>query len=97
MTDLDLWIIGWAVGGAAVLVAALLLLTIIVAAYGIQRETDRALDALRRIDANTKAIWALGRTAKRFNAIRDYFEGLETQTARIGAAGAGEDMGRREP
>jgi uncharacterized membrane protein YphA (DoxX/SURF4 family) len=88
------WIIGWALGGAAVVVAALLLLAIIVIARGIGKEAERALRALRRIDANTRAIWGLGRTAKRFSAIHDGFEALEDHTARPGAAG-GETTGGR--
>lgn len=95
VTDLDTWIIGWALGGAAVVVAALLLLAIIAIAHGIQREANRALAALRRIDSNTHAIWTLGRTAKRFSAIHDCFEALEDRTARIAAAAGGERAGRR--
>jgi hypothetical protein len=79
------WIIGWALGGAAVLIAALLLIAIIVIARGIGREAERALRALRRIDAHSRSIWALGRTAKRFGAIHDCFEALEDHTARTGA------------
>lgn len=85
MSDMDLWIIGWAIGGAIVLVTALLLIAILLTAWGIEKHAGRALEALHRIDGNTKAIWTLGSTAKRFDAIRDYVESLENKTARMGA------------
>lgn len=96
MADLGAWVIWWAAGGAVVVIAALLLVAIIVTANGIQREAGRALEALRVIDANTKAIWALGRTAQRFNATRDYADALEDRTARLSLPPSGEGARRRE-
>lgn len=93
MADLGPWIIGWVLGGAGVLITAVLLIAILVTAHGIDREAARALRALQTIETRTKAIWILGRTAKRFGAVRDYFEALRDQTARLRPGRAGESGG----
>lgn len=95
MADLGPWIIGWTLGGAAVLIAAMLLIAILLTARSIERDAARALRALQDIETRTKAIWILGRTAKRIGAIRDYFEALRDQTARLRSPRAPESGGGR--
>jgi hypothetical protein len=78
MADLGVWGLWWAVGGAVVLVAALLLIWILLAARGIEREARRALAAARQVEANTRPIWRLA-------DVREALEAVEARTARRGA------------
>jgi hypothetical protein len=53
------WTIGFAAGGAVVLVVAVLLIGIIYQALRILRLARTASDVVGEIDANTRSIWAL--------------------------------------
>lgn len=77
MTALSTWTLWWGVGGAIVLVAALLLIWILLAARGIEREARRALGAARRLEANTAPLWRLGSTRKALEAARHHVQGNE--------------------
>src|SRR5262249_7420874 len=65
MTDADLyrlWYVWLTIGGAIVVVAAVLLVTIWLTARGIEREALRALRAVERIRESTHPIWHLDDT-----------------------------------
>lgn len=53
------WGFWYAVGAAVVVVAATLLIAILLVARSIAAHATRALEAARRIEENTKPIWAL--------------------------------------
>lgn len=74
------WGFWFAVGGAVVLIAATLLIAILLVARGIEKEADRALDAARRVQANTRAIWALGDARDSVRGIRDHVEAIEEKS-----------------
>src|SRR5262249_2851786 len=60
MTDADLfrlWYLWLAIGGAIVVVAAALLVTIWLTARGIESQARRALVAVERIRTSTQPIW----------------------------------------
>lgn len=65
------WGFWYIVGGALVLVAAALLVTILLVARGIEKEAGRALRACRDIEENTNAILELEDARERLEQIRD--------------------------
>lgn len=87
------WSFWYIVGGALVLVAAALLVTILLVARGIEKEAARALRACRDINENTNAIWELEDARERLEQIRDGAmaieekAGLLARTLHGGAAG----------
>ncbi len=56
------WVVGWAIGAAVVLVAALLLLAIIALAHRIRRQADEITAALEGARENTQELFELTRT-----------------------------------
>lgn len=60
MSDANWWIVGWSVGGAVVLIAALLLITILMVARKIRRQATGALDVVHELREATLPLWALG-------------------------------------
>lgn len=74
------WTFWYVVGGAVVLVAALLLIAILVVARGIAGEAERALAAARRIEANTGAIPALAGALDLLLDIHDRARGIADKT-----------------
>jgi hypothetical protein len=75
MTNMTLWTLGWAMGGAVALVAAALLIWILLAARSIEREARRVLVAVRSIEANTRPLWHLTGTRKALDRARHRLEG----------------------
>lgn len=65
------WSFWYIVGGAVVLVAAALLITILLVARGIEKEAARALEACREINESTMPIWKLEDARERLEHIRD--------------------------
>jgi hypothetical protein len=74
MADYSLWILWWALGGAAVLLAAALLGWILVAARGIEREARRALAAARSVKERTGPFWSLSSAREALDTARDHVE-----------------------
>lgn len=89
MTDADLfrlWSVWLVIGGAVVVVAAALLVTIWLTARGIEREARRALDAVERIGAATRPIWALDDTNRTADELLVAARDLEVHGAAIASA-----------
>jgi hypothetical protein len=86
MTSAELWA-AWRlwmlVGGAIVLVAAALLVTIWLTARSIADHATRALRAAEAIRDNTRAIWELPTTNETAEQIRDTVRDIETRTAAL--------------
>lgn len=82
MAGLDVWILGWSIGAAVVVVAAALLLWILLVARGIEREAQRVLAAARRIDANTRPIWRLADVRECLVTVRDELDHARPQQQR---------------
>ena len=91
------WLFWYAVGGAIVLAAAILLIAILVVARGIEKEAGRALAAAREIEANTKVIWRLGEARDAVETIRDAAEAIAAKGEFLLSALHGEAGARREP
>lgn len=84
------WGFWYAVGIAIVLVAATLLIAILLAARGIEREAVRALAALQAIEGNTRAIWNLAGALEGLEKVRDLGGAVEAKAAHLAAALHGE-------
>jgi len=100
MTDADLfrlWYLWLAIGGAVVVVAATLLVTIWLTACGIEREARRALAAVERIGTATRPIWQLDDTNQTAEELLAAARDLETHGAAIAAALGGPGPARRTP
>jgi hypothetical protein len=98
MTDADLyrlWILGLALGGAIVIVAAALLVTIWLTARGIEREAVRALRAVERIREATRPIWLLDETNRVADELLAATRVLEAHGAEIAAVLGGAGPARR--
>ena len=98
MTDADLfrlWYVWLAIGGAVVVVAAALLVTIWLTARGIEREARRALVAVARIDAATKPIWNLDDTNRVADELLAAARDLETHGAEIASVLGGPGPAQR--
>ena len=98
MTDADLyrlWYLWLAIGGAVVVVAAALLVTIWLTARGIEREALRALRALERIREATKPIWLLDDTNRAAEGLAVAARELERHGGEIAAALGGADPAER--
>ena len=98
MTDADLfrlWYLWLAIGGAIVLIAASLLVTIWLTARGIEREARRALTAVERIRTSTQPIWALGATNQVADDLLAAARDLEAHGTMIVSALGGPDTTRR--
>jgi hypothetical protein len=98
MTDTDLyrlWYLWLAIGGAIVLVAAGLLVTIWLTARGIEREALRALRAVERIGAATQPIWALDETNRLADELLAAARDLETHGGAIASALGGSSPTQR--
>lgn len=88
MTDTDLyqlWYLWLVIGGAIVIVAATLLVTIWLTARGIRREAARALRAVEKIGAATTPIWLLDETNRVADDLLAAARDLETHGAEIAA------------
>ncbi len=88
MTDADLyrlWYLWLAVGGAIVVVAAALLVTIWVTARGIEREALRALAAVEKIGTATRPIWQLDDTNRLAEDLLTAARDLESHGRQIAA------------
>ena len=76
------WVIGWAIGAAVVLVAALLLLAIIALARRIARQAGEIVTALDGTRENTTALFDVTRTNlavdRTTRGLRTVREGLES-------------------
>jgi predicted polyphosphate/ATP-dependent NAD kinase len=100
MTDADLyrlWYLWLAIGGAVVLVAASLLVTICLTARGIEREARRALAAVEQIGAATRPIWQLDATNQTAEDLLAAARDLEAHGTAIAAALGGPGPARRTP
>ncbi len=98
MTDADLyrfWCLWLAIGGAIVVVAGALLVTIWLTARGIEREALRALRAVERIGAATKPIWLLDETNRVADELLAAARDLETHGGAIASALGGTDPAQR--
>lgn len=89
------WMIWWSIGGAVVALAALLLIWIIAMAWSIEKQSARALGALRRIERNTGAIWNLAGVADHLSQLVNRADAIERRTA--AAASARQAAARRRP
>ena len=92
MTSAELWA-AWRlwmlVGGAVVLVAAALLVTIWLTASSIAAHAARALGAAEAIRDNTRAIWELQTTNEVAEQLRDTVRDIEAKATRLVDALAG--------
>lgn len=98
MTDADLyrlWYVWLAIGGAIVVVAAALLVTIWLTARGIRREALRALRAVEKIGVATQPIWLLGETNRVAEDLLSAARDLEMHGAEIAAALGGSEPVQR--
>jgi hypothetical protein len=98
MTDADLfrlWYLWLAIGGAIVVIAASLLVTIWLTARGIEREARRALVAVERIRTSTQPIWSLDSTKQVADDLLAAARDLEAHGAMIASALGGPDATRR--
>ena len=89
MTDAELyrlWCLWLAIGGAIVVVAAALLVTIWLTARGIEREALRALTAVEKIGAATRPIWQLDETNRVADELLAAARDLETHAGEIASA-----------
>ena len=84
------WGFWYVVGIAIVLVAATLLIVILQAARGIEREAGRTLTALQAVEENTRAIWNLAGALEGFEKVRDLGGAVEAKAAYLVAALHGE-------
>lgn len=89
------WGFWFAVGGALVAVAAALLVTILLAARGIEEEAARALEAARAVEASTRPIWELDGARNTLEDLRGHVDSLEQVTGRLAGALHGEEDGAR--
>ncbi len=78
MADYDQWALWWAAGAAVVLIAAALLIWILLVARGIERHARRALEAARRIEANTGPTWGLVGALNALERVRASVKAAET-------------------
>lgn len=77
------WGFWFAVGGAVVVVAATLLITILVVARSIEEHAARALEAARDIEENTRSIRALADARDSLERIRATVEAVEEKSGRL--------------
>lgn len=89
------WTFWYAVGGAIVAVAAILLIAILVVARGIEKEAERALGALREIETNTRILWHLGPAREAMERIRRAADSIAGKVEALAGAVHGES-GRKE-
>lgn len=86
MTSAELWA-AWRlwmlVGGAVVLAAAALLVTIWLTARGIAEEAGRALRAAEAIRDRTRAIWELQTTNEVAEEMRDTVRDMEAKATKL--------------
>lgn len=59
MADVGDWMLWWAIGAAVVVIAAGLLIWILLAARGIEKQALRAREAARRLKVATDPVWKL--------------------------------------
>ena len=86
MSSADLWAVWWLwmlVGGAVVLVAAALLVTIWLTARSIAVHAERALRAAEAIRDNTRVIWELQTTNEVAAQLLDTVRDIETKAGRV--------------
>ena len=98
MTDADLfrlWYLWLAIGGAIVVIAASLLVTIWLTARRIEQQARRALVAVERIRTSTQPIWALDSTNQVADDLLAASRDLEAHGAMIVSALGGPDATRR--
>lgn len=89
------WGFWFTVGGALVAVAATLLVTILLVARGIEEEASRALEACRKVEARTGAVWDLDGARNTLEDVRGHVDSLEWVTGRLAGAFHGEEGGAR--
>lgn len=80
------WTFWYWVGGAVVAIAAGLLIAILLVARGIEREAQRALEAVRAIDTGTRAIWTLADAVDELRRIRGDAESIEGRVRHLADA-----------
>jgi len=98
MTDADLfrlWYLWLAIGGAIVVVAAALLVTIWLTARGIDAQAHRALAAVEKIRTATTPIWRLDDTNHVADELLAAARDLEAHGGMIVSALGGPDTARR--
>jgi len=78
-----------------VAIAAILLIAILLVARGIEREAERALAAVGRIERNTRVLWNLGSACEAMSRIRWAAEGIAAKVEALAGAVHGE-AGRKE-
>lgn len=89
------WTFWYGVGGAIVLIAATLLITILLVARGIEKEAERALAAVREIETNTRVLWQLGPAREAMERIRWATDSIAEKLEALAGAVHGES-GRKE-
>ena len=89
------WAFWYAVGGAVVLVAALLLIAILLVARGIEKQASRALGAARRVEAATRPIWELDGALGTLEAIHHRGAAIREKTSALAGRIAPDTAERR--
>lgn len=84
------WTFWYLVGGAVVLVAAALLITILLVARGIASEAVRALEACRVAEANVRSVRDLAAARDTLESIRDHADDIEATTGELAGVLHGE-------
>lgn len=84
------WTFWYMVGGALVVVAAALLITILLVARSIEKEAERALEAARRIQARTAAIRSLAGALESVQELHRRAEAIAAKTEMLAARLHGE-------
>ena len=98
MTDADLfrlWYVWLVIGGAVVVIAAALLVTIWLTAQGIEAQARRALASVERIRTATAPIWQLDGTNQVADELLAAARDLETHGGMIASSLGGPDAARR--
>lgn len=89
------WTFWYAVGGVIVLIAAVLLVTILLVARGIEKEAERALAAVREIETNTRVLWRLGPAREAMERIRWAADSIAGRLEALAGAVHGESGRKR--
>lgn len=85
------WIIGFGAAALVVVIVAALLIGILWQARRIRRLARSAVGVVGEIEANTRVVWALGRTNAVAGDLAEGARAIEANAAAISAALAGAD------
>lgn len=80
------WITGFAAAALVVVIVAALLIGILYQARRIRRLAGTAVDVVGEIEANTRAVWALGATNATASELLEQARGIDENTGAISEA-----------